>query len=900
VLSSDNFYKVTVPPGATSLTVATSGGTGDVDLFVKYGRPAVGSGSSYTYEPLYYDKYSAADGNAESVTFSSPVAGDYYIDLNGYASYSGVTLTATVVGQPSLTAAPSPLTFSAVAAGAAPAAQTLTISDPSGSAFAWTAVPATSSGGNWLTISKTSGTGNTSLQVTVNQTGLAAATYQGTIAVTAASLAGSPMTIPVTLTVTSQTSQPALGVATTPIAFQAVSGQNPAAQNLAISNTGGGTLTWTAAPNSGATWLKVSPASGTGNATIQVSVVAASLALGSYSGTITITAAGASSSPVVVQVSLTVTSGGAPAISTGGVVGGAVSLPPVVTISPGGFATVFGTSFAPAGTARSVQAGDVVNGNLPTNLAGTCVQVDGKAAFLTYVSPTQINFQVPTITLNTNVNVVVVANCGASNEARSPTASVPSAAASPEFLYWVKNANGKDPVIAVNAVTGAYVGASGLIPGLTFAPAKPGDILTIYGVSFGPTTPSFAPGSAPATTGYTTSVPGVTMGSVTLGQADVLYAGVSPGNTGLYQLNIRVPANLPDGDQPLTLTLGSYKTPSVGFVTVQANPTPPGSGTYNITTFAGSGATGYSGDGGSATQAALGGLVQGTAFDAAGNFYLAVWTIDKIRKVSTNGAISLVAGSTEGYGGDGGQATAAKLYWPFGVAVSSTGIVYIADSYNHRIRRIALDGTITTVAGTGQEGFSGDGGPAVNALLDTPYDVKIDDQGNLIVSDSFNYRIRKITPSGTITTLAQLSVLPEDIALDHSGNIYVAGGLFNTILKVNSSGVVTTIAGTGGTGSSGDGGPATAATLNWPEGVAVDNAGNVFVADTNNSRVRRITPAGIISTIAGTGVQGYNGDGGLGSAAQLNQPEGVSVGPDGSVYVADSFNYRIRKLTPVN
>jgi sugar lactone lactonase YvrE len=268
--------------------------------------------------------------------------------------------------------------------------------------------------------------------------------------------------------------------------------------------------------------------------------------------------------------------------------------------------------------------------------------------------------------------------------------------------------------------------------------------------------------------------------------------------------------------------------------------------------------------------------------------------------VSTSGAISLVAGSSEGYGGDGGQAAAARLYWPFGIAVSSTGIVYIADSYNHRIRRIALDGTIATVAGTGQEGFSGDGGPAVSAILDTPYDVKIDDQGNLIVSDSFNFRIRKITPSGTITTLAQLSVLPENIALDHSGNVYVAGGLYNTVLKVTSSGVVTTIAGTGAVGSSGDGGPAIAATLNWPEGVAVDNAGNVFVADTNNSRVRRITPAGIISTIAGTGVQGFGGDNGPGSAAQLNQPEGVSVGPDGSVYVADSFNYRIRKLTLVN
>jgi uncharacterized protein (TIGR03437 family) len=567
ILGSESFYKVTVPAGATSLTLSTSGGTGDVDLYVRNGKPPACQLSDYVFEPCTLDFASTQDGNSESVTVSSPAAGDWYIDLSGFQDYAGVTLTANMTVPPTLSASASSFTFHAVEAGAAPAAQTLALSDPAGSAFSWTAAAATTTGGVWLGISKTAGIGNTSLQVTVDPRGLKLGTYPGTIAVTAPTLAGSPLNIPVTLTVTAL---PVLAVAATPLTFQTASGLNPAAQNLAI-DTGGSALTWTAVVGATAgSWLKVTPASGTGSAAIQVSAAAASLAVGSYSGAITVTAAGAANSPAVVQVSLTVTPAG-PAVSSGGIVGGGGSIPAVVTISPGGLATIFGSAFAPPGTARAVQAGDMVGGNLPTKLAGTCVEVDGKAGFLTFVSPGQINFQVPTVSLDTLVNVLVVANCGASNEVRGSAATVRAMSASPEFLYWVKNADGKDPVVAVNAVTGAYVGASGLIPGLTFTPAKPGDILTIYGVSFGPTTPSFAPGEPPTTTGPTVSAPEVALGTVSLTQADVLYAGVSPGIAGLYQLNIRVPANLPDGDQPLTLTLGTFKTPSVGFVTVKGN-----------------------------------------------------------------------------------------------------------------------------------------------------------------------------------------------------------------------------------------------------------------------------------------------------------------------------------------
>jgi uncharacterized protein (TIGR03437 family) len=256
-----------------------------------------------------------------------------------------------------------------------------------------------------------------------------------------------------------------------------------------------------------------------------------------------------------------------PAIATGGISGAGGSIPPVAALSPGGLATVYGFNLAPAGTSQSVQASDFVNGSLPTQLAGVCVQVGGVPAFLTYVSATQINFQVPHVPVGTSANVVVVTNCGAANPVPTAGVAVPVQAATPEFLYWVKNANGINPVIAINAVTGAYVGATGLIAGVTFVPAKPGDYLTIYGVSFGPTSPAIAPGAAPAAVAGTTNA-----GSVTLGTTPSfapLYVGVSPGTAGLYQLNIQVPAGLPNGDYPLILKLGSFSTPTGAYLTIQ-------------------------------------------------------------------------------------------------------------------------------------------------------------------------------------------------------------------------------------------------------------------------------------------------------------------------------------------
>ena len=228
--------------------------------------------------------------------------------------------------------------------------------------------------------------------------------------------------------------------------------------------------------------------------------------------------------------------------------------------------------------------------------------------------------------------------------------------------------------------------------------------------------------------------------------------------------------------------------------------------------------------------------------DAAGNLFIADGSNNRIRKVDPAGTISTVAGTGVGGGfgfsGDGGPATGAQLNAPFGVFVDAAGNLFIADVGNHRIRKVDPAGTISTVAGTGVggfSGFSGDGGPATEAQLHFPAGVFVDAAGNLFIADASNHRIRKMDPAGTIST----------------------------------------VAGTGVEGFSGDGGPATEAQLHFPAGVFVDAAGNLFIADASNHRIRKVDPAGTISTVAGTGTAGFSGDGGPATGAQLNGPSGV-------------------------
>ena len=340
-----------------------------------------------------------------------------------------------------------------------------------------------------------------------------------------------------------------------------------------------------------------------------------------------------------------------------------------------------------------------------------------------------------------------------------------------------------------------------------------------------------------------------------------------------------------------------------------------GSGGGAITTIAGSGVRGFSGDAGPAISARLN-YPRGVAVDGKGNVYIADLSNLRIRKVSPSGTITTFAGNGRyGSSGDGGPATSARLYYPYAVAADRQGNVYITDGreddLSHAVvRKVSPRGTITTFAGTGIAGFSGDGGPATAAQLSGPAGVAVDGKGNVYISDGS--RVRKVSPGGTITTIAgtgkagfsgdggpatSAQISPLGIAVDGKGSVYIADQNNLRIRKVSPGGTISTIAGTGRAGSSGDGGPATSARLSYPAWVAVDAKGSVYITDEEHSRVRRVSPGGTITTIAGRGRKGYSGDGGPATSARLYYPAGVAVDGQGNLYIADKYNQRVRKVS---
>jgi sugar lactone lactonase YvrE len=332
-----------------------------------------------------------------------------------------------------------------------------------------------------------------------------------------------------------------------------------------------------------------------------------------------------------------------------------------------------------------------------------------------------------------------------------------------------------------------------------------------------------------------------------------------------------------------------------------------------ITTVAGYGnpTNTFYGDGGAATNAGLALGFASLAFDSAGNLFIADTGNNRVRRVDTSEIITTVAGGGTGFSGDGGAATNASLASPHAVAFDESGNLFIADTSNNRISRVDAEGIITTVAGNGSYGSSGDGGAATNASLAAPSSIAFDRLGNLFIADTGNNRISKVDTKGVITSvaggstngffgdggLATNAILnsPQGVALDGFGNLFIADSGNNRIRKVDLNSIITTVAGGDTNGFSGDGGPATNATLAYPLGIASDDAGNIFIADSSNNRIRRVDTNGIITTVAGGGKYGgyMNGD-----PAILNSPAAVGIDGFGNLFIADTWNNRIRMVTP--
>lgn len=344
-----------------------------------------------------------------------------------------------------------------------------------------------------------------------------------------------------------------------------------------------------------------------------------------------------------------------------------------------------------------------------------------------------------------------------------------------------------------------------------------------------------------------------------------------------------------------------------------------------ISTVAGNGSVAFSGDGGAATSAAM--STSNVVVDVSGNLYIADSANHRIRKVSTNGIVTTVAGNgSSGFSGDGGEAVAASLSLGefTGLAIDASGDLFVADAQNNRIRKVSPGGIITTIAGNGTRGFSGDGGPATSASLNMGgySGLAVDVSGNLFIADSENNRIRKISPNGVITTVvgdgsygstgdggpATLAGLTQPLGLvvDGSGDLFIADTNGGVVRKVSASGSITTVAGSGCyqaglpgrcmSATLGDGGPATSATM-YPTAVALDSSGELLIADAANARIRKVSAAGVITTVAGDGSSAFSGDGGPATSAALSYPQGIVVGAGGNLFIADTDNNRIREVS---
>ena len=332
----------------------------------------------------------------------------------------------------------------------------------------------------------------------------------------------------------------------------------------------------------------------------------------------------------------------------------------------------------------------------------------------------------------------------------------------------------------------------------------------------------------------------------------------------------------------------------------------------NIATIAGNGLSRFGGDGGPAALAVFD-SPQGLGVAPDGSIYITDTANNRIRAISLDSTMRTVAGTGAAeFSGDGSPAASAGLTTPQGrVAWDTAGNFYFADRGNNRVRRVRSDGTITTVAGNGQAGYSGDGRAATASSLNFPTDVFVDAEGNLTIADSFNHRVRRVNTAGVITTVAGNGEAgfsgdggaaaearlrnPSSVAMDAAGNLFISDVVNNRIRRISPDGTIMTVAGNGARGFSGDG-PALENSIDAPLQLTAAGDGNLYFVDFFNHRIRRLRADGVLETVAGNGEQAFGGDGSPSTSAPLNQPTSIALHPSGVLYIADTGSHRIRAV----
>ena len=553
---------ITCPPGSTSCTGAVTPTT-TPGRAVTSGSTIIIAGEDFGSQCSNCNVYATPAGatspttltvtswtsTAISVELPSSLTGYQTLQVNGTSGVDSIGVRAlAAVSAPALSINNTSLQFSCTVGGNLPAAQPFTITNSGTGTLAWTAT--VTSTATWLSLDSTSGTATSTVNVSINPALLAAGTYQGTITVSAAGASNSPASVTVTLVVTAAvvTVPPAvLAVTPASLNFQYTAGGTvPAAQSLSITNTGGGTFTWVA--SSIVYWAALSATSGSLPGTPAVSVVPQNLAAGTYTATLTVAAADNSVTPVSVTVNLTVTgTPPTPAVTSVANAGGYQA-----NFASATWTAIFGTNLSQITYAW--QGSDIVNGALPTSLQGVSVTIDGIPAYISYISPTQINVLAPDDTNLGSVPVVVTTAGQASNSFAAQKVQF-----SPAFLTF----NGTY-VAALNLPDYSLLGPPGLIAGATFTPAAPGETIAMYGVGFGPTNPAQPTGQEPTTAPPLANSVTMTIGGIAVTPS---FAGLS--GSGLYQFNVTVPASLPTGDAAVSATIGRVTTQTGVLVSVQ-------------------------------------------------------------------------------------------------------------------------------------------------------------------------------------------------------------------------------------------------------------------------------------------------------------------------------------------